>query len=137
MLTDLRPYICTVEGCRQADEQYTSIKAYLQHEILVHESTGQEMSKDNIMAKRRVSISCPFCGMQTVEGTSENSRGPHVGKHIEEIAFTVVPQAYEDWDFYSDSSCDLSKNGRCARAGCALPKTVEPDGTATCDICQL
>jgi hypothetical protein len=27
----------------------------------------------------------------------------HICCHMEEIAFTVIPRAYEDWTFYSDS----------------------------------
>lgn len=46
------------------------------------------------------SRSCLFCG----EVTYGHTYSPHVGRHMEEIAFSVVSKPYEDWSFYSDSS---------------------------------
>ena len=48
-------------------------------------------------------ITCVFCGEVLLEdGWEERVR--HVGRHMEEIAFTVVTKSYEDWEFYSDAS---------------------------------
>ena len=59
-----------------------------------------------------------FLRVQTAEGKGPDSRGRHVGRHLEEIAFLVVPKAYEDWDFYSDSSTPprVSSPNRLARS---------------------
>lgn len=51
---------------------------------------------------------CIFCGERTEAGKGDNARGRHVARHMEEIAFTVVPKAYEKWDFYSESSTNNS-----------------------------
>ena len=47
---------------------------------------------------------CIFCGERTEAGKGDNARGRHLGRHMEQIAFTVVPKAYEEWEFYSESS---------------------------------
>lgn len=43
---------------------------------------------------------CVFCGEQM----NGNGYSRHVGRHMEEIAFSVVSKPYEEWSFYSDSS---------------------------------
>lgn len=37
-------------------------------------------------------------------GAAWDERSRHVGRHMEEIAFTVVTKPYEDWEFYSEAS---------------------------------
>lgn len=103
-MSDLSPYICTVEECSKANIQYSSIKSYLEHGIIVHELRNCNLSRDRPKDRKLASIKCPFCGLQTAEGKGTDSRGRHVGRHFEEIAFLVAPKAYEDWEFYSDSS---------------------------------
>lgn len=44
---------------------------------------------------------CVFCGLECAHVTTESLK--HLSKHMEDIAFSVVPRAYEDWAFYSDS----------------------------------
>ena len=107
-MTDLRPYICTVKECPQANETFGSIKDYLKHEITTHEVDNVGVRTRPIPQRAKESITCIFCGMQTAWGKGPHSRGRHVGQHLEEIAFIVVPTAYEDWAFYSDSTSDAS-----------------------------
>lgn len=45
---------------------------------------------------------CLFCGQNLSERLDPIDR--HVGRHMEEIAFSVLTKPYDDWSFYSDSS---------------------------------
>lgn len=91
-MSDLRPYQCTFEDCTQGDKTYASRAVFIVHESLRHDWHNS---------------SCPFC-QETVSANNRRGRGRHLGRHMEEIAFAVVPKAYEDWEFYSDSSKDIS-----------------------------
>ena len=101
---DLRPYTCTAEDCSQSDKTYSNIKDYRRHEILAHEAPYAVTPIDDFAKRAGKRITCLFCGQQIIEGKGQHSRGRHVGQHMEEIAFTVVPKAYEDWEFYSQAS---------------------------------
>lgn len=135
-MSDLCPYVCTVEECSRPDEQFSTVNSHFNHELLNHDllCSVEECSESNakfvilgdylkhvvgihklaenflathlVRFRKQASIKCPFCGQVTAEGTGKDSRGRHVGRHMEEIAFLVVPKVYEDWDFYSDSSAD-------------------------------
>lgn len=94
-MRDLCPYVCTVEECDQ-DKQFSTACDYLVHEFIVHDLPAR---REDLVA----SIKCPFCGQQKAWGSGPDSRAGHVGRHMEEIAFVVIPQVYEDWDFYSDA----------------------------------
>ena len=103
-MNDLRPYVCTAEDCNRPDETYSTVKDYLRHEIAFHKMPHAVAPIDNFAKIAGKSIACLFCGQQTTEGRGQHSRGRHIGQHMEEIAFTVVPKAYEDWEFYSEAS---------------------------------
>ena len=60
------------------------------------------MPMNLVRRKSEESVLCPFCGVNTQSG--KNGRKAHVGRHMEEIAFTIVNTSYQEWDFYSDSS---------------------------------
>ncbi len=45
---------------------------------------------------------CPLCQATIAQGDRTFAR--HVGRHLEEIAFAVVTKAYEEWQFYDDTS---------------------------------
>lgn len=96
---------CPVEDCHQSDTQFFDVTRFLRH--LLENHLGQwiyERTIDQLIQfMKEASIKCPFCGQQTAVGTGKDSRAGHVGRHMEEIAFLVVPKVYEDWDFYSDS----------------------------------
>ena len=102
-MRDLRPYGCTIEDCSQPDETFTSVKDFLEHEVVSHDSPDF-YPVDDFAKVAEKSIRCPFCGLHTTEGKGRHSRGKHIGQHMEEIAFMVVPKAYEDWEFYSEAS---------------------------------
>ena len=104
MFADLRPYVCSFRVCDLADRQYLSKDAWLLHEDLNHST---EFEAGHIRAGKKPdepseSLLCPFCGERMDRG--ELTRGKHLGRHMEEIAFAVVTKPYEDWDFYSTSS---------------------------------
>lgn len=61
-----------------------------------------------------------FCGERIEAGKGANARGRHFGRLMEEIAFTVVPKAYEGLEFSSECSSARSDSYRQARA--AVPK---------------
>lgn len=46
--------------------------------------------------------SCPFCEQIIFPGNL--ARSHHLGQHMEEIAFLVVTNPYEDWLFYDNTS---------------------------------
>lgn len=103
-MRDLRPYVCTAPDCEHAEDTFPSLIRYLNHEIKVHESGMMLLSARLLRKKREKEIFCIFCQEWTEVGSGENARGRHIGRHMEEIAFAVVPKAYEDWEFYSESS---------------------------------
>lgn len=106
-MSDLRPYTCTAEECSQPEKTYSTLRYYLRHEILSHEVQYSVDPIDDFVKRVKESITCLFCGQRTTHGTGKNSRGRHVGQHMEEIAFMVVPKAYEDWEFYSEASSGI------------------------------
>lgn len=108
VMRDLRPYVCTARECDHATKPFPSLNRYLTHEIDAHEIDAHELYRlkrsSDRESKIQESIVCIFCGEQTEAGKGDNARGRHVGRHMEEIAFAVVPKAYEEWEFYSESS---------------------------------
>ena len=99
-MNDLRPYVCTFPNCSEAGETYVSRAAFVAHETRVH---GAQWSQSKI-EEPSLPKNCIFCGeMLPPAEWAERSR--HIGRHMEEIAFMVVNEPYEDWEFYSDTSC--------------------------------
>lgn len=107
VLQDLRPYCCTYESCQQPEAVFTSRGEYLYHELVNHDedpstTTTAERAQQSIQHRSKQSVVCPFCKEST--GTGKNGRAAHIGRHMEEIAFTACNTPYQEWDFYSDSS---------------------------------
>lgn len=90
-MSDLRPYLCMVEECIRSATPYTSRKHWVNHLVETHPC-------DFFFRYR-----CPFC-QEYIQRFNKRLRGRRIGCHMEEIAFTVVPKRYEDWEFYSGSS---------------------------------
>ena len=42
MLRDIRPYVCTYEDCKEADQQYDNIKDWVSHEVNAHRDTKMQ-----------------------------------------------------------------------------------------------
>lgn len=90
-MSDLRPYVCTFLNCSEASETYVSRSAFLEHELSVHGENDSNLENWKTLLHKR----CVFCAEVLPEGECEG-RSRHVGHHMEEIAFTVVPGPYED-----------------------------------------
>ena len=96
VLRDVRPYMCMFEDCSRASRQFFYRLTFLEH--LKH---GHGFRK-----KLKQMTNCLFCN----EALPVSYRGDlkqharHIGRHMEEVAFSVLTKPYEDWDFYSDSS---------------------------------
>ena len=103
VLSDLRPYICTIEDCHQANEHFASTRELLRHELSSHEPQYAAMFHEMNESGQK-GIKCLFCSQHMSGGTGKTSRERHISQHMEEIAFTAVPQTYEDWEFYSEAS---------------------------------
>ena len=109
VMKDLRPYVCTHPDCSEAKTHYGSRTEMIDHELKKHETFIQDETLRGglIEPSTKLSdrVSCPFCRkscprLDTIE------RGRHIGRHMEEIAFVVVPTVYEEWEFYSNCSND-------------------------------
>ena len=111
---DLKPYQCLEETCPQADTTYASLRELRKHYANVH--TLAEIT-------RAGPASCPLCS-EELTSSNIHTRFKHVGRHMEDIAFAVVPRQFEDWTFYSESSAD-SSHGLQDFAG-ALPRLPSP-----------
>lgn len=136
VLGDLRLYLCIYQDCPTADETYASrarFRYHLYHECLSHE---REFSKVDIDPERKASTACAdtakqkndtptqenamtciFC-REVLSAMTRKNRAEHLGRHMEEIAFSVVTKPYEGWDFYSDIStkADNCRDQRLGRA---------------------
>ena len=131
-MSDLRPYVCTSRECDRATEPFPSLKKYLDHEIFVHRFCLLEhASARSAKRKREENIVCSFCGERTEAGNGYKNWGRHVGRHMEEIAFTIVPKAYEEWDFYTDSSASKSISCKQAKRNLSKPRDPLPPREAT------
>lgn len=86
--------LCTYPDCATANDLYASRLSFLDHEIMKHELFGLVC---------RLDFACPFCN-DMLSRSKNDERARHIGRHVEEIAFSVVTKPYEDWEVYSDSS---------------------------------
>lgn len=120
-MRDLRPYICTARECDNPTETFPSLVEYLNHERQAHKVDASEHSSN--LSKRWENHKCIFCRERIGAGNYDNAelaRGHHVGRHMEEIAFTVVSKAYEEWEFYSEASTAKSRSSERTKA--VVPK---------------
>src|SRR5271168_3153356 len=93
-MQDLEPYSCIQEQCETALQCYPSRKLLFNHLRDAHQSI--------FLGPIENTIKCLFCG----DEADEFPRLPaeHYLVHLEDISFVVIPRAYEDWAFYSDSA---------------------------------
>ena len=121
-MNDLRPYLCTFPDCPTAEKTYASRSSILDHEIGVHElevefhhvasGSGRCLGKEKTVLENPIpdnEIACLFCG-ETLPRRVLGERARHVGRHMEEIVFSVLTKRYEDWDFYTESSRKSDKD---------------------------
>ena len=97
ILQDLEPYLCPLEFCDHSAKTYATCRRLIEHLDQFHA----------FAAETGWSSSCIFCGQKLENSRKERIR--HIGRHMEDIAFSVVPRAYNDWAFYSESD-DIPKS---------------------------
>lgn len=76
------------------------------HELESYASTAKPESQKTT---QKDDIACLFC-REILSNAKRIERARHVGRHMEEIAFSVVTKPYEDWDFYTNSSGKSNKD---------------------------
>jgi hypothetical protein len=114
VLGDLRPYQCLEEGCSAAESTYSHLKDLKTH-YKVHHLAAAMMDT--------TVLSCVFCGEDLA--LTLRARFSHVGRHIVEISFTVIPRPYEDWEFYSESTMAIPRD-LLRRSNMPLPPSSRP-----------
>ncbi|KAL8718286.1 MAG: hypothetical protein Q9225_004564, partial [Loekoesia sp. 1 TL-2023] len=100
VLTDLRPYVCIHPDC--SGYAGASIDTYSRRGLLLSHWKKKHSRGHVLDGARDTPIlgQCIFCTKSVGKDISEQFC--HIGRHMEEIAFAVVPKQYEDWEFYSD-----------------------------------
>lgn len=106
MQRDLRPYVCTYSGCKEADQQYDSFKQWVTHEVQAHGAgqppperpTNEYSFQDSTQAQREAqhtgnldpssqdSRQCPIC-LETPASFD------HIGLHLWNIAMFSLPRS--------------------------------------------
>ncbi|KAL8714822.1 MAG: hypothetical protein Q9220_001335 [cf. Caloplaca sp. 1 TL-2023] len=105
VLEDIKPYIST----HQDGDQYMFHNRYalMLAEVELY-SPGERWMQDRVYRSDRFLFNlpeeCMFCQQSTGKRVKDYIR--HISRHMEEIAFVVVPRQYEDWAFYSDDASD-------------------------------
>ena len=118
VLQDLEPYQCMEERCESSDVTYARLGLLRKHYLDCH--------SEAIMVSTE-SWKCIFCEAELAENMNLAERFRHVGRHMEELAFAVVPHQYEDWQFYSDhGSADAESMMDATRAEMELIARLEP-----------
>ncbi|KAK5089653.1 hypothetical protein LTR70_006537 [Exophiala xenobiotica] len=92
VLDDLEPYQCIESYCPHPNTTYGRLSDLRDHYARVHPSAPIMTSS---------SWTCIFC----TDGLAgkERDKFRHVARHMEEMAFSIVPRQYEQWDFYADA----------------------------------
>ena len=114
LINDLEPYICFIEDCLSPSESYVSCNDLLLHVQAVHPNV-------DILDTNCDTVACPFCE-EPLPG-DVRKRFQHLGRHMEEISFAIVPNNLEDWAFYNDSDMP-NENG--SKSYTAPTKTSAP-----------
>lgn len=84
---DLRPYVCTIEDCPEAGQQYDSLDDWVGHEASVHLAMdGQSEFPSNPSRVSSQVRDCQFCQRQNVSIF-------HVAHHLRRIACFSLPRS--------------------------------------------
>jgi len=98
VLEDLEPYVCLELVCTSSDTLFASEQALRQHYEEKHPNS-------KIMTVEHAD--CHFCDDSLPSDLAR--RFTHIARHLEDVAFAVLPQVTESWAFYSHRS-QSSKN---------------------------
>lgn len=97
-MNDLKPYVCPLTECLETDLMFSSRTKLLKH-MQEHVTPLQSL---------HVSCRCPFCDIEFLALEMEiynRTYIKHIGRHMEEVAFSVATTAYSDWS-YDESGSD-------------------------------
>ncbi|KAJ5908062.1 hypothetical protein N7495_000744 [Penicillium taxi] len=90
ILRDLRPYICTYEECRDANQQYDSFSDWIKHETFMHQNKSDLANSANVNMPILESRKCPFC--------LEDAGPHHITTHLRRVACFSLPRFIENDD---------------------------------------
>lgn len=96
MIRDIEPYMCLETKCKVADKPFASIRSLHKHYIKCHPKASILDSSEP--------LSCYFC--EDLLPNNSEKRLVHLARHMEEVAFSVIPQVRQQWVFYSEDSDD-------------------------------
>lgn len=83
-MRDLRPYICTYENCKDADQQYDSLRDWINHEAVMHRSKPGVAKSRNEDSGSPEPRTCPFC--------YEDAGPHHIAVHLRRVACFSLPR---------------------------------------------
>ena len=83
---DLRPYICVIEKCATADQQYGSFNAWSYHELNHRRSSQSQQTEHPAQGVSHEFSRCPLC-------LQENVTFSHVASHLSRIASFSLPRS--------------------------------------------
>jgi hypothetical protein len=101
-LRDLRPYICTYENCKDADQQYDSLRDWINHEAVMHQN------KSGVAFGRKEGLGspefreCPFC--------FKDADTHHIATHLRRVACFSLPRFIGEDDVSAGDS-EMSNKG--------------------------
>jgi hypothetical protein len=95
ILQDLEPYLCPLEFCDHSAKTYATCRRLIEY-----------LDQSHAFAAETGWLSLRICGQKLKNSRKERIR--HIGHRMEDIAFSVVPRAYNSWAFYSESD-DIPK----------------------------
>jgi hypothetical protein len=92
-----------IQDCPSAYESYASCNDLMHHLRAIHPNA-------DILDTQSDTVVCIFCNEPLLG--SVKKRFNHLGRHMEEISFAIVPKNHEDWEFYNDSDTANEADGK-------------------------
>ena len=111
---DLKPYVCTIEDCKDTATLYTHSIMWAQHEAS-HSSSASRSSE------------CSFCSAIYQHGGPAYYK--HVSAHLREVSLSVLPQPTDDDDGSDTDDSDLlssAPDSKRIRPDTNVDKEAEP-----------
>lgn len=108
VLSDVKPYVKTHPAV--GNDMFENRATFMVHELQAYRGRMYHPSSAAPLSCNLAGLpeNCMFCMKSTGKTARDYAR--HVGRHMEEIAFTVVPKQYEDWEFYSEDTYKASRH---------------------------
>ncbi|KAE8416102.1 hypothetical protein BDV36DRAFT_297473 [Aspergillus pseudocaelatus] len=100
ILRDLRPYLCTYEDCKDADQQYDSLSDWINHETITHQSKSNTAYNEKREMSVKAPRKCPFC--------LEDAGPHHIATHLRRVACFSLPRSVGDAEDGSSQGSQIS-----------------------------